>query len=139
VAVDIFHGRSNTFYTSEQLAKNEDQLLFYVKHNWFYRTGKEYPGSQYVLECKNEVLKIGEHHLLILNVLNEKVPATDLVLINHVKFIPEDIVNYWRERKTKVIIGSSVSFGVKKFLSQQLPYHQIHHLKTRGAFELEFN
>ena len=139
LALDIFHGRTNTFYASEQLIKNEDQLLFFVKHNWFYRTGNEFPDKQHILAQKNEVIKVGKYQLLLLSDASGQIPSTDLVVINQVNFIPEYVVKHWKDRKTFVIIGSKVTFGVKKFLCQQLPYHQIYHLNTRGAFQFDFD
>ena len=138
VAVDVFYGRSNCFYASEELMEQEEKLLFYVKHNWFYRTGEEAPGKHVQIKNGKEIIPVGEQHLLIANKLDDSIPLTAYVLIHHVKFIPEHLIELWRENRTQIILGAKISFRAKRYILDRLPKNQIHDLSEQGAYELSF-
>ena len=63
----FFHGRTNVFMADSTLLQDEDKLLFHVKHNWFFRSGKEDATEVKPLNSNLQVIRFGEKKLLFLS------------------------------------------------------------------------
>lgn len=143
VAIDVFYGRNNQFYSSQDLIENEEKLLFHVKHNWFYRTGQEDP-TEWINLNESEVIQFGNNQLFMMDdtfLENEslEIPKTNFVLLHHLTFIPEEILRHFISEQTQVILGPKIKYKVKKFITLILPLEQIHDLSETGAFEFYFD
>ena len=140
LAIDVFYGRQNIFYSSEELLNNEDKMLFHVKHNWFYRTGQEEP-SEFRSIDSLEFFKIGESSFGVYegNEINESSGFPDLqfAILHDIDFIKQEIIELFESKKTTLILASNVSYKVKKFLRSRESL-SIYDLKEEGAFEMSF-
>ena len=139
MAIDVFYGRKNVFYASSDLLHDEDALLFHVKNNWFYRTGRTSPSEQYLLKDNSHVIPIGQEQIWVTRCLSDSVPITKYVLLHHLDFVPDAMIMAWKERGTIVLIGPSISSRLRYFLSSKLLPNQLHDLREDGAFQQSWN
>lgn len=140
-AIDIFYGRSNLFISSHDLLQNEEQLLFHVKHNWFFRTGQESPNEWQNIDELN-VMSLGQNTFSILTeenhewMLNHDVNP-DIVLFHDLSFIDQKLLDRYARNDTQVILASSIGFRLKRFVKSRENL-KVYDVSENGAFELNF-
>lgn len=139
VAIDFFYGRDNRFFADEALYLDEDKLLFHVKHNWFYRTGKENPSSFVPLSEEKDLMRFGNELLFLCSDENlDSIPQTSLVYLQNISFIPNYLMSDFKSRQVKLVIGEGVPYSTVNYLRKNLMEDQIHELKNDGAFIQSF-
>lgn len=74
VAVDVFYGRENVFYSFENLRKNDAALTFSVKQNWFYHTGESEPSQFVAISDTSSVIPIGHQKIWLTNQIKDSIP-----------------------------------------------------------------
>ena len=143
LAIDVFKGPENTFYSSKSLLEDDEKLLFHVKHNWFYRSGRE-EAYHWKDISKTDLIALGDYSLLSLNGENHdslltRFPITDFVLISEIEYISSELIEIMKFYPTKIIIGSGVNYKVQNYLKSQIVDSKLHDLRTDGAFQLDLN
>jgi competence protein ComEC len=143
LAIDVFNGPENTFYSTKEFIANDEKLLFHVKHNWFYRSGREEPYNWKDISG-TDLIALGDYSLLSLNAENHDsllthYPITDIVLISEINFISSEVIEIIKFYPSKVIIGPGVNYKVQNYLKSQIDSSKLHYLKTDGAFEIDLN
>jgi len=127
LAIDLFYGRKNTFIADENLVEDPDKLLFHVQHNWFFRTGNEQADKVIPLVQTNPVIQVGKETLCIINgPLLDSIPKTDIVYLERIDFVPNNLSDDWKTRKTRIILGNSLKRGVKNYLIKTIETNQFY-------------
>ena len=141
LAIDVFYGQDNIFYSSEELMEDEEKLLFHVKHNWFYRTGQETPTEWKNIDKVGFIeAGIGTFALLDSNyhkVYQDSIPNVDYFILHDIEFVSNDILDQAVEQESTLILSAGVGYKTKNFINQKEGL-QIFDLKEEGAFELYF-
>ncbi len=136
LAIDLFYGRKNTFIADENLVADEDKLLFHVQHNWFFRTGLEQAHKVIPIVQSNPVIQVGKETLCIINSpLLDSIPKTDIVYLYGIDFVPNNLSDDWKTRKTTIILGNSLKRGVKNYLIKTIDSNQLFNLDEQGAYQ----
>ncbi len=138
LAIDIFYGNKNLFLSSDELVKNEDKLLFNIKHYWYFKTGQEFPvfwqndssilNSVFLLDSKS------------FSVCNEKANffSTDFIIISNVDRISSYITEKWKSNECVLILHPLIKYKVKQKLMNEYPIELIYDIKKKGAFTFCF-
>jgi competence protein ComEC len=140
VAIDVFYGRQNTFYSSNELFQDAEKLLFHVKHNWFYRTGNESPNN-WVDISSVDFINVGSKQLSLLNerkLKDEQLPKTAYVLLNEIDYLDRQYLDTLDENGSHLILASGVKSSVKNFIREKYPDLTVTDLKESGAMEIYF-
>lgn len=143
VAVDVFTGSHNTFFATSKMFEDEEKMLFHVKHNWFYRSGKEDPSSFVDVDSIKPYIQFGNDFMYILNEksiqnTHYRMPNASVVMIESIDFIDQSIIDSLRESSSKIIIGPKVGYGLKRYLKKEISNSLIHDLNKDGVFEISF-
>ena len=139
-ALDIFNGRKNQFLASDELIKNEQKLLFHIKHNWYYKKHNDPPNQILNYSTKsNYIFNLNSKSFLILNNLDSsKIILTDYVILDRINFISEDLINDWNKTGAFIILHPNLKYGVKQFVKQKIPDQLLFDISKRGAFRFNF-
>jgi len=139
VAIDVFNGRSNHFLATEQLIKDDEKMLFYVKYNWFYRTGVEEASSSSALPAGNSLLQFEDHTLWICsNPAVDSLPITQFIYLRGIQNFQQNFIDRVNESNAFVIFGDGIGFNARNFFKDQFDPKRIHDLQTSGAFVYEY-
>lgn len=140
LALDVFYGCSNLFIADSSLIKDEDKLLFHVKHNWFYHTGNEKASSQLAFEhIGDRILKVGEESMFFLTQkLPDSIPITDYCYLHAINYLPDSLIETIVFNRSKLIIGDNVGWGIQERISAKVPEDLVHNLSEDGSFAFTF-
>lgn len=141
LAIDVFYGRQNIFYSTPFLKEDEQKLLFHVKHNWFYRTGQEHP-TTWVNSEEIDFLEVGESTFALLDSNDHKnyqdsIPNTDYFILNDIEYVDQRILNHAIEHNTTLILASGVGYKARNYIKSQKEL-MIYDIREEGAFEYYF-
>ncbi len=138
VAFDVFYGKNNYFFASDSLYKNDEKMLFNIKHNWFKIRQNENPYRFVSLDkLKHNVLNIGKTTWSILN-HSKQLYVTDFVIIGAVNKIDKNYLEALKNCSATLIISNNCSYNVKKRITKNYPVDLIFDLKEKGAFIFSF-
>lgn len=142
VAIDLFYGRKNIFYCTENLINDEDKLLFHVKHNWFYRMGEEQPDTWKNIDSV-DIVKFGNQELCLLDEMSygrfaDSIPRVDYFLLHDIQYLDQTFLDAVMENKSTLILAAGTGNRLKKFLKTEIDSMKIIDLKEDGAFEFYF-
>ena len=138
VAIDIFKGSENRFYCSDELFNNEQKLLFHVMHNWFYRTGREYP-TAHSNSAHLQFLHFGDQSLQIIDG-TKKIPMefnSNYILLHGFKGQDDSFCQKLRSYRGTVLLGANMSRQAKEYFKEGLLYSKVVDISD-GAFEITF-
>lgn len=121
LAIDVFYGCQNRFYSTPELLEDQEKLLFHVMHNWFYRSGEEVP-TEHVninnlsrLTCGNlNVVVIGQDAEM------DKFSNSDVVVLHGLNYLSETQLKSLKESKCQVVAGPKVGNRLKDLLATEL-------------------
>ncbi len=138
-ALDIFTGRNNLFLAEHTLLKDEEKLRFHILHNWYHKKGNSPPDRHIDYSTKsNIVFKLNHARFLILNKTESKLPITDFVILDQIRFINNDIILEWIKRNTILIIHPNLNWRLKSYLKQRIQPANIYDISENGAFIYPF-
>ena len=138
VAIDVFYGDKNLFLSSDDLIKNEDKLLFNVKHYWFYKTGEEQPEIWKDISIfNNSVLNFDS---LTLSVASKEscFMQTNYVIVTDVVNVSDSVLDNWKRHKSVLILHPSIKYWVKSKIMKEYPELLVFNMKEKGAFTFSF-
>lgn len=141
LAIDVFYGQQNVFYASEELMNDEEKLLFHVKHNWFYRMGREEPVKWEDVKDV-DYLRVGESTFALVdsinhNAISRTVPHVPYFILHDIDFVSNTILDRAVENGSTLILASKVGYKLKRFIGKKKGL-KIYDLKEEGAFECYF-
>ncbi|MBD3637358.1 MAG: ComEC family competence protein [Crocinitomicaceae bacterium] len=142
LAIDVFYGQKNIFFSSEELQKDEEKLLFHVKHNWFYRNGNEEPTKWQNIFDK-PFIQVGKHTFGLLsdaklNDYRRSIPITDYLILHDIEFVDEFVLQAIEDQNITLILAGGVGYKLKNFVKSIVKDSRIIDLNEKGAFELYF-
>lgn len=142
LAIDVFYGRKNVFYCSQDLMQDEEKLLFHVKHNWFYRTGQEKPNEMVNIH-NQKLFRVGDKTFWLLDSLahdqcENSIPQTNYIVLHDIGFIKSEMVEALKDRNTSWILANDVNYRLRNFLTEKIDSNQFFDLREDGAFEYGF-
>ena len=140
LAVDVFYGSANLFIADSSLIKDEDKLLFHVKHNWFYHTGSEQASRELVFDYQEDrLLKAGEESMFFLtHQLPDSIPITDYYYLQSIQYIPDSLIDMIALNRSVLIIGDNVGWGAQEKINAKIPENLVHDLTREGSFAFTF-
>jgi len=139
-ALDIFYGKSNHFICSKTLMSNDQKLQFHIKHHWYYRKGAELQ-EQYTEydQLLNPIITMGDYNCLIINKdIKQNLPITDFVILENISYVDRQIIAFWKNKQTKVIIHPNIKSKVSRFIQKEIAPENIYNIRSEGAFVLNF-
>ncbi|OIQ24630.1 MAG: hypothetical protein BM555_07025 [Crocinitomix sp. MedPE-SWsnd] len=135
---DVFHGTQNYFYSTPKFYEDESALLFHVKHNWFYRSGKERP-SKWIDNTNIKSIKIGPSNIKFSSKLaKEDYTNTDYLVLYQLKYVDIDMLQKLAKTDCRLILGPKLGYGLKRLIYEHVDSDLIFDLKKDGCFELDF-
>jgi len=138
VAIDLFNGDKNLFLSSDSLLKDEDKMLFNIKHYWFHKTGMEEPLEwKNVTKLNTSVLEINSKTVSLCNAVSTKY-LTDFIIVSDVKYVSSYVLKKWTLNKSQLILHPKIKYNVKKMLLNEYPIELIYDIKSKGAFSFSF-
>ncbi|NOQ73750.1 MAG: DUF4131 domain-containing protein [Crocinitomix sp.] len=138
-AVDLFYGGKNVFIADKKLIQDDDKLLFHVKHNWFYRSGNEFAHKTIPIDTTRRLIAFQNKTLFRMDsTVTYKIPKTDFVLLENIAYLDSRVVADFITRNVSVVVGQGVSYRLKYFIEGQFLEQNLHDLKAKGAFVLNF-
>lgn len=135
---DVFYGSQNNFYSTPELYADESALLFHVKHNWFYRSGKEKP-HEWIDNSNIKSLKLGDSNIKFSTSLTtEDYTDSDYLVLYRLKYVDIDKLKKLAKSDCKLILGPQLGYGLKRLIYEYVNDDLIFDLKKDGCFELDF-
>jgi len=138
LAIDVFYGDRNLFVSSDSLVKNENKLLFNIKHYWFYKTGEEEPISWVdVSRLNNSILVLNSKTMSLCNE-NSLKHLTDFIIVSNVITVSSVLIKKWEQNRSKLILHPKIKYRIKQKILKEYPIELIHDMKEEGAFIFSF-
>lgn len=141
IVTDIFNRREfstvSTFTTQES---NQD-LKFHVEPNRLQLAGKKSASKYFVIKPDQHTFEFENKSLVFADQLlldSARFPITDAVYLYDCKFISDELVQHWIDRKTFLILGRNCSYGLKKRLNKIVSSAWVHDISISGALIFRF-
>ncbi len=145
-AIDFIDAKNNLLYTDSAFTKNESQLLFHIKHNWWELGIDE---NQIVsknirsaaLNIQDNFIQFYDKRIIVINNENYRIAQpvnTDYIIISKdPKIKMKDILKYCAAKK--IIFDSSNSiYKLKKWKEECIALHQPYYaVADSGAFVVD--
>jgi competence protein ComEC len=138
LAIDVFSGDKNFFLSSDSLLKNEDKMLFNIRHYWFHKMGIENPIEwQDISKLDTSVFQLGSKTFSVRN-KNSELYLTDFIIISDEDYLSNYVLKKWELNNCMLIIHPKAKYQVKKIILSSYPDELIYDMKSKGAFIFAF-
>jgi competence protein ComEC len=141
IVLDIFEGKEFTTVSTFTTQESNQDLKFHVEPNRLQLAGKKSASTYFVIDPDQSAFEFENKSLVFADQLlldSARFPMTDAVYLHDCKFISDELVQHWIDRKTFLILGRNCSYGLKKRLIKIVPSTWVHDISTAGALIFRF-